>query len=131
MATDKFNLDGFAVSDENVCTADGGFVGGITGSWILGTSNGYLADGAISLSDDISVLNSASASTAMTLADGIDGQRIVIAVISYTNTADVDASFVGTTATATFSATGESIELVWSSTANGWIIIGNNGALLS
>ena len=26
---DKFNLDGFSVSDDNVCTATGGFVGGI------------------------------------------------------------------------------------------------------
>jgi hypothetical protein len=33
MATDKkFNLDGFSVDENNVCTANGGFVGEVTGN---------------------------------------------------------------------------------------------------
>jgi len=73
---DKFNLDGFSVSDADVCTADGGFVGDITGT-IVGSYNEYVASGAIAPTDNQALL--ADSASAMTLAnEGVDGQRLVI-----------------------------------------------------
>ena len=108
--------------------------GTFTGSWVPGTRKSYLADGAIALDADIVSLNSTSATTQMTLgapAGSGTFQRIVIYASGYTNTMDVDAPFASGDATATFSAVGESMELVWDSGVPGWVVIGNNGVVFS
>lgn len=121
---DKFNLDGFAVDENDVCTADGGFVGGLSG----GVSTKYGTNTAISLLDSNVII---SGSSDLTLADGSDGQRMAIVTLS--SGGSVTADFGGTTTTITFSTAGEGVSLVWfsSGASSGWYIVGNNGAVLS
>jgi hypothetical protein len=129
--SDKFNLDGFAVSDDNVCTADGGFVGDITGQ-VTGTSTLYLDDSAvttISLSDTLAKLNSTSAATDMQLPVGVDTQRISIVSLVVVSSCTVSANFGNNITTATFSAAGEAIDLISDGTE--WFVVGNNGVVLS
>ena len=132
----KFNLEGFAVDEDNVCTADGGFVGDVTGdvtgTWFAGSAGYYIADGTISLEDDVVILDSANATTAMQIGSPFTGKRVTIFVKAYTEVADVDFTQVGVgSSTATFSAAGESITLIYVAPAAGWVIIGNNGAVIS
>jgi len=127
----KANWEGVRITDESTVEADGGFVGNLDGKWLAPTFSTYTADGAISAVDDVAALDSDSATTQMTLgipASGA-GSRIIIHADSYTNTMDVDATFADGSSTATFSENGESIELVWS--GSDWIVISNNGAVLS
>ncbi len=113
-------------------TLTGDVTGDLTGTWIAGTTNFYIADGAISVDDDIAVLDSTNATTAMQLSSTANGRRMTIVVKAYTEVADVDFNLVGAGAsTATFSEAGESITLIYVASALGWVIIGNNGAVIS
>jgi hypothetical protein len=63
--------------------------GNLTGQ-LTGTETTYTADGAIALTDRVAILNSTSATTDMTLADGTYiGQEIVIACIVQINSCTV------------------------------------------
>jgi hypothetical protein len=71
---------------------NGDVVGDVTGNLdgiIVGNSRLYSADGAISIDDRLVTLNAGTASTVMTLADGVGGQRIAIVCESATNTCTV------------------------------------------
>lgn len=143
------NWDVASVSTTGVITADGGFVGDVTGA-VTGNVTGvvtgdvtgrvfqspataYTDSGtisAIALTDGVAVLDASSNVTQMTLANGTaEGQRISIVCSDATNTCDVDATFGGTKATATFTVAGQAIDLVYTSFK--WYVIGNNGATLS
>lgn len=91
------------------------------------------ADGALSVTVPVSILNARSATVQTTLAAGTYvGQRKYIVCTNATSACDVDANFLGATATITFGA-GESVTLMWvddsdSGNANtpGWAIIGTS-----
>jgi len=61
----------------------GNLVGNTTGL-NFGNSTTYSADGAISLTDKLSLLDGALATCQMTLADGIEGQKISVKAINVT-----------------------------------------------
>jgi hypothetical protein len=46
---DKFNLDGFSVDEDNVCTADGGFSGQITNDSITTAATKTSLHGAVTM----------------------------------------------------------------------------------
>jgi hypothetical protein len=119
---DKFNLDGFAVSDENVCTADGGFVGILTGN-IAGTETTYIADGDISLLDTVVLLSSVSATVHLDLADGtFIGQEILLvgSVIISAATVTLTNPVTAATDVLTFTS-GDATIVRW--TSSGWAVI--------
>lgn len=137
---DKFNLEGFSVDENDVCTASGGFVGDVTGDitgdvtgQVFGSVTTYIVDGAIDITDTCSLLSSTAASTAMTLEAGTIGQKISIGCKAYTNTMTVTPAQLAGGTTLTFSAIGDSIELTYfgASANGGWYITGNNSVVVS
>ena len=83
----------------------------------------YTANGAIALTEAISILNAASASTVMTLADSSTvGQHKQIVCLDQTNTCSVElTTTIGTGHIYTFGQVGESLTLVWTG-SNGWAV---------
>ena len=83
----------------------------------------YTADGAIALTEAISILNASGASTAMTLADSSTvGQHKQIVALDVSNTVSVTCTTtVGTGHIYTFGQVGETLTLVWTG-SNGWAV---------
>lgn len=102
--------------------------GDLTGRVISAAGAVIVADGAINLNYGLTVLSSGTVSCATTLAAGTAGQRMSIICSVYTNACTVTADFGGAITTATFSAAGEGIDLVY---YGAWYVVGNNGAVLS
>ena len=63
---DKFNLDGFSVDENDVCTADGGFVGDVTGR-VYGGKTAYSSSGDVNLFATLHELSAASSDVNLTL----------------------------------------------------------------
>lgn len=138
----KWDLNGVSASTANVVTASS-FVGDVTGN-ITGDVTGdvtgvvysspvvtYTATGLVSSGASLALLDSSGAATEMTMGNPTAiGQRMSIVCTGYSSTCDVDADFEGATATVTFTAVGQGIDLV-ATTATEWGIVGNNGATLS
>ena len=84
------------------------------------------ANGALTLTKGIHILDGADAAAAMTLANAtITGQIHTIVAKSVTNTVDVDfATTIGALATATFNAVGETITVQWTGT-DGYCVMGH------
>ena len=84
------------------------------------------ANGALTLTKGIHILDGTNAAAAMTLANAtIVGQIHTIVAKNVTNTVDVDlVTTIGAVATATFNAVGEAIMLQWTGT-DGWAVIGH------
>ena len=77
------------------------------------------ANGALTLTKGIHILDGTDAAAAMTLANA------TIVAKNVTNTVDVDlVTTIGAVATATFNAVGEAIMLQWTGT-DGWAVIGH------
>jgi hypothetical protein len=94
--------------------------GNLTGQ-LTGTETTYVADGAIALTDRVALLNSGSATTDMTLADGTYiGQEIVISAILIINSATVTIGTAvgGAVADVLTFTTGDTALLRW--TSEGW-----------
>lgn len=93
------------------------------------------ADGNLSLTKPVSILNARSATVQTILGDGTYiGQRKFIVCTNATSACDVDANFIGATATVTFGA-GESVSLIWvadgdagNANSPGWAIVGTSTA---
>ena len=83
----------------------------------------YTANGAIALTEAISILNASGASTVMTLADSSTvGQHKQIVCLAQTNTCSVELiTTIGTGHIYTFGQVGESLTLVWTG-SNGWAV---------
>jgi hypothetical protein len=123
---DKFNLDGFAVSDEDVCTADGGFVGTLTGV-VLGGFTSYTEDGEINSSDSIASIFPISETLEMELPDGLDGQQMTIMGDGGSfNVVVTPANLSGGT-NITFDASGEYADLVF--VTSQWIAYRTNATV--
>ena len=84
------------------------------------------ANGALTLTKGVHILDGTNAAAAMTLANAtIVGQIHTIVAKNVTNTVDVDlVTTIGAVATATFNAVGEAIMLQWTGT-DGWAVIGH------
>jgi hypothetical protein len=127
----KINVEGFAVSDANVCTASGGFVGDLTGQ-AIGSGSEYLTDGAIALTDSVVDLDSSGGTVVLTLGSGATGQIIHIGCSTYGNTTTV--GFTGVNAGAnlvTFTAAGDCCTLACFNNGTNWFITSVNGATIS
>jgi hypothetical protein len=109
--------------------SDGDLTGNVTGVLFQSPHSAYSADGAIATTDGIAELDATSATTQMTLAAGTSGQRMTIICVNATEVCDVDADFGGAIVTATFSAAGETLDLL--SDGASWYVTGNNGVALS
>jgi hypothetical protein len=139
---------------QNIAADGGSFTGDVTGDLtgdvsgdvtgdVSGTINyqtvsTYSADGAISLGDDIALLNSSSATAQTTLANQPVGtiRDLVIVARNYTNTMDVDFNRTGVGAvTATFTAAGQSLHLRSAGQSGvgnaNWIVVGVVGATIA
>ena len=83
----------------------------------------YTANGAIALTEAISILNAASASTVMTLADSSTvGQHKQIVALDVSNTVSVElTTTIGTGHIYTFDGVGQTLTLVWTG-SNGWAV---------
>ena len=79
----------------------------------------YTAAGAMALTEAISLLNSSTATTAMTLANSTTtGQIKMFAVTSTTNTTDLDlTATLGAGVTFTFQGVGETLTILWTGAA--------------
>jgi hypothetical protein len=75
---DKFNLDGFAVDENDVCTAEGGFVGDVTGRNIIPVLDYTATTGTINSDSGIVNFDSTSGAIAVALTDGIEGDTIIL-----------------------------------------------------
>ena len=79
----------------------------------------YDADGAVALTEAISLIDGADASAALTLANSTTtGQIKMFAVVSTTNTTDLDlTTTLGQGVTYTFQGIGETLTLMWTGSA--------------
>lgn len=104
----------------------------LTGALVYGNES-KTADGAISPLTTVTLLDSSSATTQMTLANATDVGTIKFVICTaYSNTADVDATMTsasGSSSTFTFSAAGGMISLMW--TGSAWQVLGHAGGTLS
>ena len=83
----------------------------------------YTANGAIALTEAISILDGSSASTVMTLADSSTvGQHKQIVALDVSNTVSVElTTTIGTGHIYTFDGVGQTLTLVWTG-SNGWAV---------
>ena len=83
----------------------------------------YTANGAIALTEAISLLDASSSSTVMTLADSSTvGQHKQIVCLNDTNTCSVElTTTIGTGHIYTFDGDGQTLTLVWTG-SNGWAV---------
>lgn len=90
------------------------------------TAETKTADGALTLTKGIHILNGATATCQTTLANAtVVGQIHMMVAKDVTNTVDVDfTTTIGAVATATFNAVGESLMVQWTGT-DGWAVIGH------
>jgi hypothetical protein len=123
----KFNLEGFAVDTDGQCTADGGFVGGLTGDVITLPALVSSLTPALELGRSPYLLDATLNTVEATLADGISGQEVSIKCVNADNlTTVVPATFHdGTTITFTVN---QSITLSWVDSF-GWISLGNSATI--
>ena len=124
---DKFNLDGFSVSDADVCTADGGFVGDVTGG-IIGVVSTYSTSGAIGVDDNIVSVGSITAPLAMTLGDSGDIGRTISITRTGSQSVTITSDF-GANGTITFSSEGDSA--IITRISGSWAVMSVQGAVLS
>jgi hypothetical protein len=112
---DKFNLDGFAVDENNVCTAEGGFSGSLTGKY-----QAYSADGVINVEDNVVLLNNGA--DTMTLADSADNDGLEMNIQANGITATITTGAITVTLDA-----GEYVKLI--SVGGFWTSFGTTGVI--
>lgn len=96
---------------------------------IIGSDASYVADGAIALTDSIVLLDGTSATVAATLADGTEGQTMMITAINVDNAVTVVPANLTDGTTITFDTVNDAVTLVFVSAA--WKIFGNYGTVVS
>jgi hypothetical protein len=127
---DKFNLEGFAVDENNVCTSEGGFVGSWQPSVETVTVNGLVND-----PSDVLIISGFVAVLELSLEMVELGKTITISCLNANN--DCIVTFTGATIngagnnTATFNAKGETLQ-VMAIGGTTWAILANvDGVLLT
>ena len=86
----------------------------------------YTAAGAIALTDDVAIFETSGA-IAVTLADGSEGDRLVVLLGVDGGTMTLTANLLGSTNTLTFDNVGDSVDLLFAKGA--WQIIGGAGSV--
>lgn len=104
----------------------GDVTGDLTGL-IFGDVNTYASSGAIAVTDTAAHLNGNAGALAMTLADGTEGQRIILKCVDGTNNCVVTPAHLGDGSTLTFDAANEKAELYFDGT--NWQILTNTSTL--
>ena len=91
----------------------------------------YDADGAVALTEAISLIDGADADALLTLADSTTtGQIKMFAVTSTTNTTDLDlTTTLGAGVTYTFQTIGETMTILWTGAAYAILAISNNATV--
>ena len=91
----------------------------------------YDADGALALTEAISLIDGADADALLTLADSTTtGQIKMFAVTSTTNTTDLDlTTTLGAGVTYTFQTVGETMTILWTGAAYAILAISNNATV--
>ena len=91
----------------------------------------YEADGAVALTEAISLLDGADATAQTTLANSTStGQLKMFAVTSVTNAVDVDlTTTLGTGSTYTFQTVGETMTILWTGAAYALLALSNNATV--
>ena len=91
----------------------------------------YDADGAVALTEAISLIDGADADALLTLADSTTtGQIKMFAVTSTTNTTDLDlTTTLGAGVTYTFQTVGETMTILWTGAAYAVLAISNNATV--
>ena len=91
----------------------------------------YDADGAVALTEAISLIDGADADALLTLADApTTGQIKMFAVTSTTNTTDLDlTTTLGAGVTYTFQTVGETMTILWTGAAYAILAISNNATV--
>ena len=91
----------------------------------------YDADGAVALTEAISLIDGADADALLTLADSTTtGQIKMFAVTSTTNTTDLDlTTTLGAGVTYTFQTVGETMTILWTGAAYAILAIANNATV--
>ena len=91
----------------------------------------YDADGAVALTEAISLIDGADADALLTLADSTTtGQIKMFAVTSTTNTTDLDlTTTLGAGVTYTFQTVGETMTILWTGAAYAILAISNNATV--
>jgi hypothetical protein len=129
----KLNLEGFTVSTSDVCTADGGFVGDVTGN-VTGQlfvgeaeSEGTVTP-AIDVTKTVTFLDATSNGVAATLGAGTEnGQIIYIKAIDVSSAVTLTPTFLSDGTTITFGTVNMYITLVYSGIL--WYVIGGNATV--
>jgi hypothetical protein len=100
-------------------------VGNLTGNTTglnFGAVNAYAADGNIAITDRVAILDGSLDTCEMTLADGVEGQEIVIKAVDVTNTCSVAPDSLSDGSTITFTDQFSAVRLVFDGTD--WHIAG-------
>jgi hypothetical protein len=119
---DKFNLDGFSVDEDNVCTAEGGFVG-----QNFGDATTYTVSATAPTTDKVVIINTSLDVVNVTIPDGTPGQELYVYAINVENTCSIGIDMVGGGTSILYDAVAESSILVYSS--DGWVPVFNSGTL--
>jgi len=91
-------------------------------------SNTYAASGAIALTDDVALLDGSGGALAMTLADGYEGQRMLLVDSGTGNNVVVTPANFTSGTTATLNAANELIDVVFVN--GGWVVVENVGTVV-
>ena len=111
---------GFEVNEVTVIDENGG---------VLTPQDSYTADGAIALTTKVAKLNGASATVAATLADGTEGQEMVIYASDVTNAVTLTPDNLTDGTTITFDTANDAVTLKFLGAS--WKIISNYGTVVS
>lgn len=120
---DKANWEGVSITEDNKVIAEGGFEG-ITagGEASLSESTATYIDP----TESLVLLTPTAATVQWRINAGVDGQRLTLV---HTNTNESLVRTVGDYSVDTsLNVAGEWLELIFSTTAGGWIALGTNGA---
>ena len=129
----KLNLEGFSVDEDNVCTAEGGFVGSLTGKvdgQVEIPTTTFDESGEIAAANGVAELDATDQPCEMTIGAGDAGLILYVFASNVNSTTTVSDSFIDGTSTITFNSVGDSVTL-GSVGVNSWVILNNNGCVLS
>jgi hypothetical protein len=124
--SNKFNLDGFSVDEDNVCTAEGGFDGqSFAGVEVVGDT------ATVDSQTRFVVLYGSIEASVATIPDGENGQVLYVYAANVTEGAAVSLDLSGSGTSISYDTIGKSSILVWSDGPSiiGWIPIYNTGAI--
>ena len=122
------SLNGFSVNDVEVISPTGSIASAGT---VTGTATASSGAGAVAITGSIHEVTTSGIGDALTLADGVAGQKLTILYVAEgggTDTAILTPTTLAGGATITFNALGDSADLTFSSTG-GWYMHGGTAVI--